>query len=147
MNYAFVEHLKQAQSSPDTWADFQQRMASYLVKQPRLSSLLGTKIDELDSEYTLCPCGKGFLIVQVEHPQQFWRPDILTAHLACPYCQTRFQMTIHRLQPKLAIAPDVTVEFTDADNTHFELEPQTRGNWRFISWGSVPTPMFKEELQ
>lgn len=134
MRYLFIEQLAQAKKNQYSWHNFERRMSQYLSKQPDASELLHRSVNDLEAETTLCPCGKGLLVVTVEDGEKFWDPKIITPHLLCPRCQNQFKMNVRRLHPDLAIETDVEVQFCDADGVQFSLFPQTKTNWKILSW-------------
>lgn len=135
MKYAFIKALEQAKQSDTTWRDFRYRMANYLIKQPSLSERLGYQVNELASEYTLCPCGHGLVIVDVTPARYPWEQPKRQVRVCCKYCQGHFAaVQLKELRPTLAIQPDLAVELTAGDGQTVIVNPHPRGDWKMLSW-------------
>ena len=111
-NQSFANRVLMLQRSGDRkkLQNFYQKLALHLTKSPQLSYLLGHQVDEDDSEFGMCPCGHGEIIVtlndNVYHPYQA-RPRL---ELACSNCRKNYQMEFRQVPSKGHFAdPDLVV--------------------------------------
>ena len=133
MNYPFMEQLAKAQQNKYDLHDFILRMSRYMIKRPAMSKLLNQTVDELEAEYTMCPCGKGLVIVTVEKSPERFGHKIITPHIVCPNCSSHFKARVIKLYPDSATLPDLNVTLT-ADDYSCQLEPYPRTIWKMLSW-------------
>lgn len=133
MGYLFLDKQTEARLN-GTLPQFQKRMASYLVKQPNVSQLVGFHVDELDSAYGMCPCGHGLVVAYAEEPRYFYEQVRYYPKIICPYCQQMFSAQVQLLSPKTAMDPAVAVLLVDKTGQRISLPVRPKLSWKMLSW-------------
>lgn len=135
MKYLFIEQLNKAQQNKYDLHNFILRMSRYLAKRPAMSKMLNEPVDELETEYTMCPCGRGLLVVTIKKSPACYGHKIITPHLVCSDCSSTFEMHAIKLYPESAMDADLKVRLIDRNNHYqYELNPYPRAIWKMLSW-------------
>lgn len=78
----------------DQWSYFLQKMAEQIIYINNLSDLCHQPVNELNSEIGLCPCGQGFVVINVVSSNNYYQPTQYIPYLCCRQCQHEFQLAV-----------------------------------------------------
>lgn len=130
-----VNALKQT-GDKDKLQAFYSKLADRLIKLPNLSYILGYQVDEDDSEFGMCPCGHGLIIVKLDdnifneyraHPQMI---------IACSNCKHHYRASFIKAGPSGHVSsPDLVVSCQSVDAAWPDYRPLVypRFMWKLIA--------------